>query len=149
MTGINHVMTGAVIAVAVKQPELAIPLAFASHFALDALPHFGVDYHERHDYPAFKRILVVDLIATPLLLVLIPFWLSSWTAYFAMLAAVGPDTIWFMKFYVDWRRGVKFSLPQDPFSRFHKKIQWGERPWGWGVEVVWAGLATYLLLTLA
>ena len=42
MTGFNHGMTGAVIALTVKKPELAIPLSFLSHFAQDAIPHFGI-----------------------------------------------------------------------------------------------------------
>ncbi len=41
MTGFNHAVTGALIAGAVGNPFLAIPLAFASHFVLDAIPHFG------------------------------------------------------------------------------------------------------------
>lgn len=149
MTGVNHVLTGAVIAVAVKQPALAVSLAFASHFVLDALPHFGVDYHDRHQYPSFKRIMGFDLVVSPLLLILIPFWLESWMVFFAMAAAVAPDLAWFIKFYTDWRQGLKFELPKDPFSRFHKHIQWGERPWGWWVEVVWALLAAGLLIVLA
>jgi hypothetical protein len=43
MTGFNHGMAGAVIALTVKQPVLAVPLAFLSHFATDMIPHFGLD----------------------------------------------------------------------------------------------------------
>jgi hypothetical protein len=148
MTGYNHVMTGAVIAVAVKQPVLVLPLAFASHFVLDALPHFGIDYHDRHLFPSFKRVLGVDLSLLPLVMIGVPFLLHSWLVFAAMLLAVIADTIWFGKFYLDWRKGVKFQLPQDRFSRFHKRIQWGERPWGWWVELVWAVLSTGLLIAL-
>jgi hypothetical protein len=149
MTGTNHTLTGAVIAVVVKQPALAVPLAFVSHFVLDALPHFGVDYHERHNYPSFKRVLGTDLVVMPLLLILVPFLLHSWWVLTAMLIAIAPDAIWFIKFYLDLRRGVKFQLPQDPFSRFHKRIQWGERPWGWRIEIAWAVFVMTLLVVLA
>lgn len=43
MIATNHALTGAAIAVVIKQPILAIPLAFVSHFICDAIPHFGVD----------------------------------------------------------------------------------------------------------
>ena len=42
MTTTAHALTGAAIAVVIKKPKLAIPLAFLSHFACDALPHFGI-----------------------------------------------------------------------------------------------------------
>jgi hypothetical protein len=32
---------GAIIALAISQPLIALPLAFVSHFVLDALPHYG------------------------------------------------------------------------------------------------------------
>jgi hypothetical protein len=40
MTLTNHLLTGAAIAKLLPSP-VAIPIAFASHFVLDALPHFG------------------------------------------------------------------------------------------------------------
>ncbi|MFZ1324307.1 MAG: hypothetical protein WAQ57_04090 [Candidatus Saccharimonadales bacterium] len=41
MHTVNHAAAGAGIALAVRQPLLALPLALASHFVLDALPHYG------------------------------------------------------------------------------------------------------------
>jgi len=40
MTLTNHLLAGAALAKLLPLP-LAIPLAFLSHFVLDALPHFG------------------------------------------------------------------------------------------------------------
>ena len=42
MTATNHVATGVLIAVVVPDPWVALPLAFASHFVCDALPHFDM-----------------------------------------------------------------------------------------------------------
>ena len=43
MTATNHALTGAAIATLGKAtPICAIPLAFASHFVCDSLPHFGL-----------------------------------------------------------------------------------------------------------
>ena len=52
----NHVLSGAVIGVAARSPWLAFPLGFASHFALDSVPHWGRwDSHER-----FMQVAVAD-----------------------------------------------------------------------------------------
>ena len=48
MTATNHALSGALIGLAVMQPILALPLAFVSHFMLDAVPHFGFDEHGGH-----------------------------------------------------------------------------------------------------
>ena len=37
----NHVLSGAVIGAAVRRPVPAFALGVASHFALDAVPHWG------------------------------------------------------------------------------------------------------------
>src|ERR1700733_15135047 len=37
----NHVLSGAAIGAAVRRPVPAFALGFASHFALDAAPHWG------------------------------------------------------------------------------------------------------------
>jgi len=37
----SHVLAGAAIGAVVRRPALAVPLALASHFALDAVPHWG------------------------------------------------------------------------------------------------------------
>ena len=52
----NHVLSGAVIGAAARNPWLAFPLGFASHLALDAVPHWGkFDSHEH-----FMRVAVAD-----------------------------------------------------------------------------------------
>ena len=52
----NHVLSGAVIGAAVRRPLPAFAIGVASHFALDALPHWGEWESERH----FLRVAVVD-----------------------------------------------------------------------------------------
>lgn len=41
MLELPHVVVGAAIAVKIGNPALALPLALASHFALDVLPHWN------------------------------------------------------------------------------------------------------------
>jgi hypothetical protein len=52
----NHVLSGAVIGAAVRNPWLAFPLGFASHLALDATPHWGK--FGNHDF--FMRVAKAD-----------------------------------------------------------------------------------------
>ena len=50
----NHVLSGAVVALVAPGPGTAAAGGFASHFLLDAVPHFGVD--EEH----LMRVAVPD-----------------------------------------------------------------------------------------
>ncbi|NUR26503.1 MAG: hypothetical protein HOV83_11760 [Catenulispora sp.] len=52
----NHVLSGAVIGAATKRPVPAFLLGVASHFVLDALPHWGEWDDEEH----FFRVAVAD-----------------------------------------------------------------------------------------
>src|SRR5947209_17919284 len=52
----NHVLSGALIGAAASSPAAALPLAAASHFALDALPHWGKWLSKSH----FLRVAVAD-----------------------------------------------------------------------------------------
>lgn len=51
----NHVVAGAVIGTAVPRPAHALALGIASHFAMDATPHWG-----HPDYSVFLKVAVVD-----------------------------------------------------------------------------------------
>jgi hypothetical protein len=55
----NHVLSGALIGVTVRRPVLAFTLGVASHFALDAVPHWG----DWDDYEDFLRVAVPDGLA--------------------------------------------------------------------------------------
>jgi hypothetical protein len=52
----NHVLSGAAIGAAVRRPVPALAIGVASHFALDALPHWGDWDSKRH----FMRVAVAD-----------------------------------------------------------------------------------------
>ncbi len=65
MRAINHAMTGAVIGLAITAPVVAMPIAFFSHFALDALPHFGfakANKTEQMSLAVFMNTLLIDII---------------------------------------------------------------------------------------
>ena len=138
MTATNHALTGAVIALAVKKPELAIPLAFVVHFAMDAIPHFDAG----PDSPNLAKIAIsIDLIIAACLTValslLIKNGASGWLIFACASACMSPDLVWGWRYYKlrDFRKII--SEPMSRFSRFHQKIQWSETRQGIFVEIAW------------
>ncbi len=139
----------------VKQPALALPLAFASHFVLDAIPHynppgvvaqkfegFSKNWSKKLASKNFLPIFVVDMTLFVFILLIFP-WLaptgvSPWTVFFSALLAASPDFIGgrFLAYKI---LGIKHknSTNKSTFTRFHIWIQWMERPWGLAVEAVW------------
>lgn len=143
MTGTNHGMTGAVIALLVKEPLLAVPLSFASHFVCDAIPHFGViDKPGEPDNELFTKKYDVILVADFLVAVAIMFILGGlfpsqkWVIWSCMVAAAIPDAMWaYYRLYVEKIR--KHKPKYDPLARFHIFIQWSETHQGIILEIVW------------
>lgn len=123
----NHGAVGALIAIAIKQPLLALPLAFLSHFVLDALPHFGFKGNDGFREAFKHRITYIEEgFSLPafvvLMILLIPF---GWIAYAGAIAAISPDIVWAIR-YLFFERYNKPPKPNGPFVRFHQRIQWGE-----------------------
>jgi len=52
----NHVLSGALVGTLADNPAAALPLGVASHFALDAAPHWGQWETDEH----FLRVAVAD-----------------------------------------------------------------------------------------
>jgi hypothetical protein len=135
MRAINHALTGASIAIVVDKPMLAIPLAFLSHFACDALPHF--DDTERNKGKAyFNTVLSIDATLCALLVLGLYFlmptaWLVPAAAAFA---ATSPDFMWIKH----WLKGTdKPKINNSWITRFHSWIQWSQTKPGMVVEFAW------------
>lgn len=155
MTATNHALTGAAIAMLIKRPELAIPMAFLSHFALDAIPHYNPPAMTKKQFKNYedawakklhnKTFLVIFpldmllflgvLIITPLLA---PAHVSPLTVFFSAIAAASPDFDGGLKFLLrHFGLMRKKAREAGQFSRFHIWLQWMERPWGIYVEMGW------------
>jgi hypothetical protein len=146
MTGFNHGMTGAVIALTVKQPALAVPLAFLSHFATDMIPHFGLDEKQ-----LFKRrfnvILVADfLFAISLMVILaVLFPEHIWLIWACMIAAASPDLMWaYHRLYIEHHKKRPKKLGR--IASFHSKIQWSQTIPGFLIEAIWFVLMGTIVL---
>lgn len=125
-------LTGTVLALAVKEPMLVLPLAYLSHFLLDALPHYGHDgYGEAFRH---KETLIMELLGLIGIAVLLSAGVYGWNlALLAAAVAVSPDFEWPIRYFLFERKG---KAPfKTPLTWIHKKIQWCERNWGIFVEV--------------
>ncbi len=136
MTATNHALTGSLIGLMVGSPWLAIPLAVASHFILDAIPHFDVS-HKGHNSRALTIYLLVDATLVMILLgFLVTLQPASWVAAACgAIAATLPDLMWLPN-YFRAHKGRPLSEHKH-IVLFHKNIQWFERPIGFAVEVAW------------
>lgn len=137
MNTLNHATLGAIIGLTVH-PVLAVPAAFASHFVLDALPHFGYPgkggYGEAFKHKLTYLFLAFDAVGLGVLVYLLrdqsPF------VWFCAFLAVSPDIFWVYRYFWFERKGLK--PPGDDITLWHRKIQWFERPIGFIVEIVFA-----------
>jgi len=135
MTATNHAITAANMALITKQ-WWVLPLALLSHFVLDMLPHYGEPTLEARG-ARFKTVLLVDVVMLTLLtwLVIMTAGQYVWLTLAAMAVAISPDTVWIYRYYREHKEG---ELPmKNPITYFHARIQWGERSWGWIIEIAW------------
>lgn len=155
MTGLNHGMTGAVIALIVKNPVLAVPLAFTSHFLQDIIPHwdYGIkrNLDKKPDFftKRFSYSLLVDfLISIAIMIALaILFPAHKWLIWACMIAAASPDLMW--AYYRLYREYIQKQKPQyNRLTQIHTKIQWSQTALGGLVEAVWFLLMGGIILSL-
>lgn len=143
MTGLSHAATGVAIAVAVPHPVFALPLALASHFALDLIPHWGsTELNGRHS--RFRRIILLDAIAGVGFVLFMMFAMPAQALLIALaaMAAAAPDLMWLPNFIREARG--KATKPHNRLMRWHNDMQ-HERRWGLITEGVWLLAVTVLL----
>ena len=150
MTAPNHALTGALIGLTVSDPALAMPLAFLSHFACDAIPHYDPPAQDTVTRMRSSRFVREQLLGGAALCLLLVIWLAIARPHHWLLAAVcaflaaSPDLFWIPRF-VHVQRTGKDQPPRSWFLRFHAWIQWRTGPGFWWVEVLWAaGLLTLI-----
>lgn len=150
MTATNHAITGALIGLSLGNPAVALPLAFASHFVLDAIPHYDPPGNELTRIKArrFRYQLLLDTSLCLLLVIGLVFtqprhWL---VAAFSAFAATSPDLFWLPKFLQAQRTG-RITPAKNWFLRFHRWIQWKTGPGFWWVEAAWYGVLGGVLIT--
>lgn len=142
MTATNHMLTGVVIGFTVINPVLALPLAFASHFVLDSLPHFGYNDHTNKKFLMLLMAEAASLGAITFLFAITQ--PAGWQLAVACgLLAASPDFMWFP----NWVRSMRGRALKEyrRFHHFHKIIQWSEKKNNWPYEAAWFGLCLLVL----
>jgi hypothetical protein len=148
MTLTNHLLTGAALSKFLPWP-IAVPAALVSHFALDALPHFGFRASDEYEHRVrlWKAVLAIDIVVA----LLASAWLiraghMSW--FLIGLVAYLPDLMW-----VGWFHSITFRkmtgkdrLRQHSWlTRLHANIQKHERPWGAFIELAYCAIVLAIL----
>ncbi len=140
MTATNHALTGAIIGLSLSNPYLAIPLAFASHFALDALPHFTFrgSIKEVLRSKKFLISLIIDVVLCFTLAGLLiatqpPNWKLGVVCAFT---ACSPDLLQIGRF-IAAKRNMAVPKLRGLMGEIHERVQWFERPIGAFVEAAW------------
>lgn len=141
-----HVALGIAIAIAVPNPIISIPLAFASHFLLDMTPHWNP--HLNTETKKFGRlsnqtllIIGLDLACASILTLfmakqVLPDLNLFLTILLSSFASILPDVVEGPYFLFGWRN--KYI---DIWMKFQKRIQSD-------ANVFW-GILTQLLLLVA
>jgi len=144
MTTSNHVYVGAIVGLSIQQPLLAIPLAFLSHFALDALPHYGYgpgSLAEGFKYKLTWVMEAVNIVALPVLAWLL--WGAGLLPYVAGIAAISPDLVWIHRYFWYERKGLE--PPIGWLTKHHLRLQWCERYWGIVIEYLFLMLLVVIV----
>ena|ERR1035437_6316323 len=131
MTATGHALIGTVIAAKIGNPALAVPIALASHFAADALPHWDTGYHRTHKSKSkfFIQSAVDVILGFVLSYLLIHLFFPSTNlsyAFFIILMAQLPDWLTAPYLFFD----IKF-----PFYWIYKLQKYFDKSLGmpWGV----------------
>jgi hypothetical protein len=147
MTATNHALSGALIGAVITQPLIALPLAFASHFVLDAIPHLGFDDHGGHHKA--KKMFAGMLLADAFFLSAVMVWLfiigAPLLVFACLFLAGSPDFIWAYRYIFKEKFGKKPEPVKNLFNRFHARIQTSQTLQGVWVEAPLAVLFVYLL----
>ena len=127
-----------------------MPLAFVSHFVLDALPHFG--FRDNTQYRQHRSLHLSILTIDVLLSTLLIGWLIALHRFdlvFCAIIAWSPDMVWVYRFVFmeNFGRIPPPNTHNHRLINFHINIQKYERIWGLGVEIVY-GVAILMLIII-
>ena len=152
MTASNHFIAGATIGAALGNPWLGVPLAIASHFVLDAGPHYGYEgprEKKRARFSLFQWVLALDMAMFLILIWTLTFVIDKPELILYGIAGYSPDLMWIHRFVVAEKMGSRAAdHAMSRLQRFHAGIQRLERPWGLVVEIPFFIGVSYLLVRI-
>lgn len=146
MTGLNHGLTGGLIALTVN-PVVALPLALVSHFILDIVPHYGIDQKERDKSMFWKIFSTLDvlMIAGLAVFTVVSGYFGDFTPLIVACAflATSPDYYWVIE--VIKNRSFKLDKHRNRFMKWHAKIQKYEFKKGIYIELCYTLFLLWLI----
>lgn len=152
MTIPNHVIAGACIVLYVNERVIALVVALLSHFAMDALPHFGYKGNMGFGEALKHRLSYwVGYISAIITVVLIGFLLLNqlWLALSGAVLATMPDLAGIYNYLCYEKYSKKAGRFITSFHiNFHRAIQKYERPWGIYIEIITFIVLFIILLNL-
>ncbi len=124
-----HVALGIAIAVAVPNPLISIPLAFASHFVLDMTPHWNPHLNtetKKYGYLTNKTLLIIglDLACAAVLTAFVS--KGNINILLASFASILPDIVEGPYFLLGWKNEfVKKWISFQKSIQSDANIYWG------------------------
>jgi hypothetical protein len=147
MTATSHALIGASLAVMITNPIIGIPLAIASHFAADLVPHWDAGTNHRNKSAMRLKVEATLDVLLGFALVLLFFHsqvLSNPIYMFSMIISAQLP---------DWLEAPSwmFNFKVPPFSWMdylgHKLQSRMQLPWGLVTQVVIVGFIVFLALS--
>ncbi len=119
MTATTHLLSGAALATFLPLP-VAIPLAYASHFVLDSLPHFDIqDQVKEKKLKDF--VLTVDTLSA-LVISITLLSTGHWALFLCGFLAFMPDIPHIIYFFTHNHK-THIERPANRFEAWHLQIQ--------------------------
>lgn len=135
MTATSHAIIGTIIAAKIGNPTLAIPIAIASHIALDAIPHWDTATNKNNK--TFKKLFIHSFIDVMLgfilsyLLIILFFPATNLSYAFLMIIASQ---------FFDWATAPYYFFKIKAFKwvySFQKLFDHDlDLPWGLVIQVI-------------
>lgn len=137
MLAANHTIAGVLIGLSVQQPLVAVPIALASHFLLDVIPHHGNDIRFKRGQRRYNQKVALDgLVSIQIALTAVMLQpQAAGMILIAVFSSLLPDLLWPIALH------IKQKGPLWGYFKFHKHIQHSETPRGIIMEALWFMLA--------
>lgn len=134
----SHTIIGSGIALTLQNPALIAPVAFASHYVADSMPHFGFKD------PSRKKFVIIGAVDSLLSLVVFLSLISLFPdkkmyLLIGYIFAILPD----MNLIMYALKGIKWP---KMYWKYHSMIQWCERPWGILTEIATILVVSYYFI---
>jgi hypothetical protein len=115
-----HTIAGAAVGLAVHNPVLSAPIAFATHILLDAVPHWNYPVPKEKSIQGFWQSFGPDMLATILVSVGLIVWF--WTVWPLVVWGIAwaclPDFLTLYQKAKPWSQWFKW------YYKLHNQAQW-------------------------